>query len=106
MGNNKREMKIVRDTVTWWNDWSTTELWPLYTDNICKVLQRTWLRLFQTLQEKNERLQPQRSFLMLMMNFILMHHTLSEHAEPAFKILFTIHFLNRKAELVIQRTDY
>lgn len=56
-------------------------------------------RLFQTLEEKNERLQPQRSFPVLMMNFILRHHTLSEHAEPAFKILFTIHFLNRKAEL-------
>lgn len=35
-----------------------------------------------------------------------MHHTLSEHAELAFEILFTIHFLNRKAELVIQRSNY
>lgn len=65
--------------------------------NYCNALDSE--RLFQTLEEKNERLQPQRSFLMLTMNFFLMHHTLSEHAEPAFKILFTIHFLNRKAEL-------
>lgn len=43
---------------------------------------------------------------MLIKNFILMHHTLSEHAELAFEILFTIHFLNRKAELVIQRSNY
>lgn len=43
---------------------------------------------------------------MLMMNFILMHHTLSGRAEPAFKILFTTHFLNGKAEPVIQQTNY
>lgn len=43
---------------------------------------------------------------MLIKNFILMHHTLSVHAELAFEILFTIHFLNRKAELVIQRSNY
>lgn len=58
------------------------------------------------LEKKNEGLQPRRSFLMLMMNLIFMHHTLPEHAEPAFKILFTIHFLNRKAESVIQQTNY
>lgn len=56
----------------------------------CKELDSE--RLFQILEEKNERLQPQRSFLMLMTNFILMHHTLSEHAELAFKILFTVPF--------------
>lgn len=72
----------------------------IISSKYCNVLDSE--RLFPTLEKKNEGLQPQRSFLMLMMNFILMHHTLSEHAELALKILFTVHFLNRKAELVIQ----
>lgn len=97
MGENKWETQIVPDKAIWGNDLSKIELWPLHTDNICIVLQCTWLRLFQTVEEKNERLQPQRSFLILMMNFTLMHHILSEHAELAFKILFTAHFFKQKS---------
>ena len=99
MGENKWETETVPDKVIWGNDLSKIELQPLHTEYLHSTAM--YLRLFQTLEEKNERLWPQRSVLMLMMNFILMHHTLSEHAELAFKILFTTHLFNRKAERVI-----
>lgn len=107
MGEKKWGNATVRDKVIWLNDLSKIELWPLFTDNICKTLQCTWLRktVWNT-KEKNERLQPQRSFLMLMINFILMHHTVSEQVELAFKSLFTICFQTEKLSWVIQWTNY
>lgn len=50
-----------------------------------RVSGKPWLR-------RNRRLHPQRSVLMLMIDFILMLQTLTGYAELASKILFTIHF--------------
>lgn len=107
MGESKWEAEIVSDKMIWQNDLSKIELWPLYTDNICKVLQRTWLR--KTVSNTGrEKWTTTTSEVIFNANdeFYFNASYFVRTCWTSIQNTVYCSFLNRKAELVIQQTNY